>query len=220
MNDPTLDPSDWEAFGASAHQLLDRAIERLRNARGGRVWTPLPAPLTEGLRAGLPVDGIDHDALVDRLAELLPYGVGNTHPRFFGWVHGAGNPGGILAEIAAAAMNANLGGRDHGAMHVERQVLDWCRAMMGFPETAGGLIVSGTSMATIIALKAARDLRLGQRLVAGCRGCAAGRLRVGPGPFLRGAGLRHARAGLGRLAAGLLCGGFHHGPCRARSDYP
>jgi len=72
----------------------------------------------------------------------------------------AGNAAGILPEITAAAMNANLGGRDHGAIYVERQVLHWCRQMMGFPSDASGLIVSGTSMATIIALKTARDRKL------------------------------------------------------------
>nr|WP_232371171.1 pyridoxal-dependent decarboxylase [Desulfogranum marinum] len=113
------------------------------------------------LQSDLPITGISAEELCRKLEDLLPYGVGNTHPRFFGWVHGAGNPGGILAEITGAAMNANLGGRDHGAIYVEKQVLEWCRQMMGFPEDSSGLIVSGTSMATIIALKAARDQRLG-----------------------------------------------------------
>jgi aromatic-L-amino-acid decarboxylase len=90
----------------------------------------------------------------------LPYGAGNTHPRFFGWVHGSGTPQNILAEIAASAINANAGGRDHGAIYVERQVIRWCRDLFGFPETASGLIVSGTSLATIVALKVARDARL------------------------------------------------------------
>ena len=90
-------------------------------------------------------------------AELvLPYATGNTHPRFFGWVHGTGNAGGVISEMLAAAMNSNLGGRDHGAIYVERQVIEWCRRLFGFPETASGLVVSGTSMATFIALTAAR----------------------------------------------------------------
>ncbi|MGB5557761.1 MAG: pyridoxal-dependent decarboxylase [Paracoccaceae bacterium] len=160
MDDPTLDPADWDTLRAHAHDLLDRSLDRLQTARDGRVWTPLPDVMKDALRADLPSTGIGHGALAEKLAGLLPYGVGNTHPRFFGWVHGAGNPGGVMAEIVAAAMNANLGGRDHGAIYVEKQVLDWCRAMMGFPADCGGLIVSGTSMATIIALKAARDRRL------------------------------------------------------------
>lgn len=161
MPDPTLDPADWGALRDAAHDLLDRSLDRLQSARDGRVWTPLPQGMKAGLKAGLPAEGMQHFELAERLASLLPYGVGNTHPRFFGWVHGAGNPGGVLAEIVAAAMNANLGGRDHGAIYVEKQVLDWCRSMMGFPADSGGLIVSGTSMATIIALKAARDARIG-----------------------------------------------------------
>lgn len=63
----------------------------------------------------------------------------------------------MLADITAAAINANLGGRDHGAMYVEKQVVNWCRELFEFPETSSGLIVSGTSIATIVALKAARD---------------------------------------------------------------
>lgn len=60
-----------------------------------------------------------------------------------------------MADITAAAINANLGGRDHGAMYVEKQVVNWCRELFQFPENSSGLIVNGTSIATVIALKAA-----------------------------------------------------------------
>lgn len=150
----TLDPDDWPRLRADAHAMLDAAMDQLQNAREGKVWQPLPDAMKAAFEAELPEQGGDPLAL---MTELLPYGVGNTHPRFFGWVHGAGTPSGMIAEIAAAAMNANLGGRDHGAMYVEKQVVDWCRQMFGFPASASGLVVSGTSMATLIALKAARD---------------------------------------------------------------
>jgi glutamate/tyrosine decarboxylase-like PLP-dependent enzyme len=87
----------------------------------------------------------------------LPYATGNIHPRFFGWVHGSGVAGNIVADILAAAMNSNCGGRDHGAIYVEREVIAWMKELFGFPEGASGLIVSGTSMATLIALGVARD---------------------------------------------------------------
>ena len=156
-----LDPEDWEAFRAEAHAMLDAAIEQMQHGGEGRVWTPLPDEGKAALRAPLPRSGAGLVAVRQGCEALLPYGVGNTHPRFFGWVHGSGTPGNLIAEIAAAAMNANLGGRDHGAIYVERQVLEWCREMMGFPEGASGLIVSGTSLATVIALKAARERTLG-----------------------------------------------------------
>jgi aromatic-L-amino-acid decarboxylase len=72
-------------------------------------------------------------------------------------VHGSGTAGGLLAEILAAAMNSNLGGRDHGAIYVERQVIEWCRQLFGFPASASGLLVSGTSMATLVGLAVARN---------------------------------------------------------------
>ena len=67
----------------------------------------------------------------------MPYATGNTHPRFFGWVHGSGLPSGLLAEIAAAGMNSNCGGRDHIANYVEQAVIEWSRDVFGLPETTG-----------------------------------------------------------------------------------
>jgi glutamate/tyrosine decarboxylase-like PLP-dependent enzyme len=66
----------------------------------------------------------------------------------------------MVAEMLAAGLNANVGGRDHAPMEVERQVVGWVRAIFGFPEDAAGLFVTGTSMANLIAVKAARDWAL------------------------------------------------------------
>lgn len=155
-----LDPEDWATFRRTAHGLLDAALDKMQAAREGRVWTPFPPDMKAAFDQPLPREGLSETTVAAQLAALLPYGVGNTHPRFFGWVHGAGTPQNLLAEIIASAMNANVGGRDHGAIHVERQVIRWCREMFGFPDGASGLVVSGTSLATIIAVKVARDARL------------------------------------------------------------
>jgi glutamate/tyrosine decarboxylase-like PLP-dependent enzyme len=154
MSKGDLDPKDWDAFRVNAHAMLDNSIDKMKQADQGRVWTPLPEEVRDRFHADLPRQGSATDQTI---ADIMPYGVGNTHPRFFGWVHGAGAPSGVMADIAAAAMNVNAGGRDHVAPVVERQVLTWCLEMMGLPKDGSGLIVSGTSMATIIALKVARD---------------------------------------------------------------
>ena len=156
-----LDPEDWNTFRKTAHQVLDKALDKMQSSSEGRVWTPFPETMKNELKTDVPREGIGAAEVSEKLSDLLPYGVGNTHPRFFGWVHGSGTPGGILAAMVEAAINANLGGRDHGPVYIERQVIEWCRQLMGFPESASGLIVSGTSMATIIALKVARDQKLG-----------------------------------------------------------
>ncbi len=155
-----LDPSDWDRFRQEAHRILDASVDQLSRAAEGRVWTPCPPGLMESFETALNNGPATPGVTRDQLEALLPYGVGNTHPRFFGWVHGAGTTTGLLADIAAAAINANCGGRNHAAIEIERLVIDWARRLMGFPEGASGLIVSGTSLATIIAMKVARDARL------------------------------------------------------------
>lgn len=154
-----LDPADWSAFRGAAHVLLDRLISRLEQAGQGPVWTPMPEAVKRRLAQPPPLAPRDvHDVCNDLVALILPYGTGNTHPRFWGWVHGTGTAGGMLAEMAAGALNANCGGRDHGAIHVERCVLDWVAQWFGFPKsTSGGLLVSGSSMANLLGLAAARN---------------------------------------------------------------
>ena len=153
----TLDPKDWNQFRTAAHAMLDASIDKLESAKDGRVWTPLPAEQVDNIQSELPIEGTSPQEIQSLLEGFLPYGVGNTHPRFFGWVHGAGAPSGIVAEIAAGGMNINAGGRNHIAPVVEREVIRWSAEIMGMPVGTSGLVVSGTSMATIIALKVARD---------------------------------------------------------------
>ncbi|MEP3295387.1 MAG: pyridoxal-dependent decarboxylase, partial [Pseudoruegeria sp.] len=156
-----LDPKDWTGFRADAHKMLDAALDKLEKAEEGRVWTPLPDAKKAELNIKVPEIGKSPSEVRDALEGMLPYGVGNTHPRFWGWVHGTGTASGLMSDIATSVINANLGRRDHGGIHVEKSVLRWCKEMMGFPASAGGLLTSGTSMATVIAVKCARETALG-----------------------------------------------------------
>ena len=175
----SLDPSDWPAFRTLCHEMLDRALDHVEGAPAQPVWRAPPEDAKRAIAEPLPVKAQGPEqAAQDLLRWVLPYGTGNIHPRFFGWVHGAGTPGGILAEMMAAAINANLGGRDHMPVQVERQVITWCRQIFGFPETAGGLLVSGTSMATLIGLTVARNQKAGGNLRQEGLNAAAGRLRA------------------------------------------
>ena len=149
-----LDPADWDDFRRTAHTLLDACIDRLADARD-LPWIPVPDAVSDGYAIG----GAPQDLATTAhrlLNDVMPYATGNTHPRFFGWVHGTGLATGLLSDLVAATMNSNVGGRDHGANRIERAVIDWARTVFGFPTTASGILVSGTSQATVIALAAAR----------------------------------------------------------------
>jgi glutamate/tyrosine decarboxylase-like PLP-dependent enzyme len=78
-----------------------------------------------------------------------------------GWVHGGGTPVGMLAEMLAAGLNANLGGRNQAPVEIERQVMRWVRDLFHFPDTASGIFVTGTSMANFIGCLCAKTSVLG-----------------------------------------------------------
>ena len=158
-----LDPRDWDAFRAIAHRMLDDAIDDLSTVAEGPVWRPVPPAVKDALARS--IDGAPHDleAVYDEYrSNIAPYATGNRHPGFMGWVHGAGTPTGMLAEMLAGALDANLGGRDHAPIYVERAVIAWARERFGFPAEASGLLVTGTSLANLIGVLVARTKALGR----------------------------------------------------------
>jgi glutamate/tyrosine decarboxylase-like PLP-dependent enzyme len=156
----SLDPDDWDEARGIFHEAVDLAIDHLRGQRDGPVWRATPEAVKQHLAVPAPAAPQALDALVAEFRrDILPYGTGNVHPRFFGWVHGAGTLAGALGEMLAGVMNCNVGGRDHVAVYVERQVVAWCKAIFGFPAASSGLLTSGTSMGTVIALAVARNAK-------------------------------------------------------------
>ena len=106
-----------------------------------------PAP-----EEGIPVE----ETLAFVREHVLPFPMGNSHPRFFGFINATADPVGVMADSLASAMNPNCWGGDHAAVHVEKQVIGWLAASFGFPPDAEGILVSGGSMANFTALAAAR----------------------------------------------------------------
>lgn len=158
----TLDPLDWSDLRAQAHRMLDDILDYQQDIRQRPVWQPVPQAVRASFQQGLPQQSAELSATHDVfMTDILPYAIGNAHPGFMGWVHGAGTPVGMLAEMLAAGLNANLGGREQIPVEVERQVTRWMRDLFGFPEDASGLFVTGTSMANLIALLVARAAALG-----------------------------------------------------------
>jgi glutamate/tyrosine decarboxylase-like PLP-dependent enzyme len=158
----TLDPADWPGLRAQAHRMLDDMLDYVEHIRERPVWQPIPDEVRQRFDAEVPAAPTDLAGVHDEfLRYILPYSTGNVHPGFMGWVHGGGTVVGMLAEMLAGGLNANLGGRDHVPVEVERQIVRWVRRIFGFPESASGLFVTGTSMANLVGILVARDAALG-----------------------------------------------------------
>ena len=172
-----LDPDQWDEVRALGHRMLDDMLDSIRDVAKGPVWQPPPEGLRQGFaQAPLPHEGVPLEQLYQTFTHAVrPYAVGNRHPRFMGWVHGGGTVQGMLADMLAAGLNANLGGRNHVPVDVERMVIRWAAEMFGFPVDASGLLVTGSSTANFIAIvtesraMAGREIRqngvAGQNLV-------------------------------------------------------
>lgn len=158
----TLDPGDWSEFRAVAHAAIDEATDRIDALRDGQVWQQMPDEVRAAFAGPLPTGPQSLRAVYDQIAtQVLPYAMGNRHPRFWAWYMGAGDLTGALADFLAAVDGSNLGGGDTAANLVDQQVTAWIREMMGFPDGASGALVSGGSMANIIGLTAARNAMAG-----------------------------------------------------------
>jgi aromatic-L-amino-acid decarboxylase len=159
----TLDPENWESMRALGHRMLDDMLDYTETLRERPVWQNAPEAARAHFASPLPIEPQSPEEVYEEFREfVLPYPIGNIHPRFWGWVIGTGTFHGALAEFLAAAMNTNTGGLDnHIANHVEKQVIDWLKEMLEFPASASGLLTSGCSAANLIGLAVARNAKAG-----------------------------------------------------------
>jgi glutamate/tyrosine decarboxylase-like PLP-dependent enzyme len=158
----TLDPEDWTEAQEVAHRAVDDAIAYLRDIRDRPVWREMPREVRRTFETVLPHSPTPLSEVYHEVAEtLMPYPMGNIHPRFWAWYMGSSNFTGALGDFLAAVQGSNLGGGNHAAARIDEQVVDWCKEMIGFPASASGTLVSGGSMANMIALIVARNVKAG-----------------------------------------------------------
>ncbi len=158
----TLDPIDWSDVRMLAHRMVDDSIDYLRGVRERPVWQEMPVGVKATFEGPLPRFPTPLDDVYRQVTEnLMPYPMGNIHPRFWSWYMGSSNFTGALADFLAAIQGSNLGGGNHAAASMDNQVVNWCKEMMGLPPSASGTLVSGGSMANLIALTVARNVKAG-----------------------------------------------------------
>jgi aromatic-L-amino-acid decarboxylase len=158
-------PADLWRDPAALRGAAEAAAEHLRTAQDGPVWRAMPEAARAALAdAPLPETGLAPEALLAQAADrILAYPMGNGHPAFFGWVNAAPHPAGIAGALLAAAMNPSSAGGDHADVPLERAVMRWIAQLVGYPHEPGaGLLTSGASMATLVAVGAARHRALAE----------------------------------------------------------
>lgn len=162
----TLDPDDWESMRKLGHKMLDDMVDYLKTVRERPVWQHVPDRVKGSFRGPVPKQPQPPEEIYEEFVEkVLPYPMGNIHPRFWGWILGTGTVMGAFAELLAASMNTNTGGGDnHIANHVEKQVIEWIKEMLRYPSSASGVLTSGCSAANIIGLTVARNVKAGVNL--------------------------------------------------------
>ena len=158
----TLDPDDWSEALAISRAILDDAVAYLRDVRDRPVWKEMPPEVRASFDAPLPRKPELLAEVYREVAEtVMAYPMGNVHPRFWAWYMGSSNFTGAIGDFLAAIQGSNLGGGSHAAALMDRQVVDWLKTMVGFPHSASGTLVSGGSMANIVGLAVARNVKAG-----------------------------------------------------------
>jgi aromatic-L-amino-acid decarboxylase len=146
------------------YRVVDLVVEHLADLRAAGVGRKgAPATLRPELDEPPPGEPGDFEAVMDRLRDqVLANNLRVHHPRFFGFVPGPGNFVSVLADLISSGFNVFngtwMGGS--GAAALELAVVDWFRQWCGLPTEAGGIFVSGGSVANMTALAVARHVKL------------------------------------------------------------
>jgi aromatic-L-amino-acid decarboxylase len=157
----TLPADEMRRLG---YQVVDMLVEHFAGMRDKPVTRTLANDdITALLDGELPEQPTPFAELLRELDETVFRYIGlTTHPRFFAFVPSPSNYISALGDALAAGYNAFLGNRLEaaGPSRIEEITVDWLRRLCGLPETAGGLFVSGGSVANLTALAVARQAKL------------------------------------------------------------
>lgn len=177
MNPPTTDEtlSTLEPSPAHLQKLLDEVGQRLAAFVATVDQQPAQAaddfdPQASWLREPIPETPSAPGELLDFIFEqVIPVAFNSASPGYLAYVPGGGLFSSALGELIAATVNRYTGkwAAAPAAVELETQFLRWLAELMGLPQGSLGVLTSGASMSTLIALVAAREKYLGDHLLEG-----------------------------------------------------
>ena len=148
---------EFREFG---HKLIDWVADYLESPER---YPVLSSVAPNDIVDGLPAHGPEQGEILDRIFEdferiILPGITHWNHPRFLAYFANTSSPPAVLAELLAAALNANgiLWKTSPAVTELEVVTLRWLLHWFGLPETWFGMILDTASTATLHAIAAAR----------------------------------------------------------------
>lgn len=111
-------------------------------------------------KIGIPAKGCPINTVATEMMEdVYKYRARANHPRFFGFVPGPASMLSWFGDVMTTAYNIHAASWavSPAASCIEQELISWLCSQAGYTEKAGGLFVSGGSMANMTALTAARD---------------------------------------------------------------
>ena len=172
MNDSTTERSrialSHEEMRKFGYQVVDLLAEHFANLPNEPVGAKAdPMRMISLFDQAPPENGRDPNEILTQLKrDVLPNNLHVDHPRFFAFVPGPNNFVSAMADALAAGFNIFNGTWFGGsaAAALELGVTRWLCRTCGLPNTAGGLFVSGGSVANVTGLMAARHAILQDRV--------------------------------------------------------
>jgi aromatic-L-amino-acid decarboxylase len=148
-----------QAWTAAATAFADDFLTGLEDAPASGHDAPVPADLLAP-----PPDGPgDLADLLARFGDAAGRALETAGPRYFAYFPAGGLYSSALAEYLAQTVNRYTGiaGPAPAFAAIEHSVIRWLCDLFDLPPGGGGLFTSGASIATLAALHAAREDRLG-----------------------------------------------------------
>jgi aromatic-L-amino-acid decarboxylase len=150
-----LDPDARRTATLAAFEALER-LRDVRAAAGNHA--PAHHDLLDLARQSPPADGGDVATILDRFVRIAAAGWDKTSGGNFSFIpNGALDAGAIAALLASGTSSFTGAAFEAPAMvALEEGVLRWMADLLGLPASAGGVLLSGGSLANQTALVAAR----------------------------------------------------------------
>lgn len=115
------------------------------------------------LREPIPEAATDiEDVLQQVQSDVFANIMHTDHPRFFAFIPSPNNYVSVMADALGSGFNPFAGTwlEASGPAEIELVTMDWLRQLCRFPESGGGLFVSGGTVANLTGLAVARHIKL------------------------------------------------------------